>query len=392
MKIRALLFFTLCFVFLSTVVISSKPAVRASSGWQVKQACLETFEPPADWTFDGTIVMQGNSGIHTYQHGWATPHVSIFLNPQFALREGELSPDGNWYAYPWGEFYITESYNHLTEVEELRVHNTHDDREYSVPYETFGYLGTYIQAQWIDNEHILFENAYINPFSGEMETWKPLENRTFESTSIPYYPSRDWSAFVSPRLNVDAWSLYILEDGSYKLVSDIPIDTSPVAVIGWSPDAQKFAAFADHTISLFDLDGTIADTIYTLTEEYPFAAPDSIRWSSDGRYITFVLTEDDWWKYSYNIGGGSEYSYGANRLFIADTQEQTVIDTCLEVGWGVAWSPNVNELALVGPNEGQAPLQILDVASWSLYTVAYHGVSYRTAYNDNRVILGWSAD
>ncbi|WP_119069522.1 hypothetical protein [Aggregatilinea lenta] len=420
MKYRALLIILamLCIPLSVPVLAQSGDATEdPSAGWPVEQHCVNITPPPAGWTFDGTILMLGDYGIHGYQAGWETPHVLVFLHKSNAVRGGALSPDGNWYAYPWGEFFITETYNAITSVSELRVHSTRDAREYRVALRAQGYQSAYDKAVWLDNEHVLFQNMdyenpdtagliRITPVSGTIETWTLLANAV---TSLPeyLYPAPDWKAFVAPyygyvrsgsTVNYEGnWGLYSFEDNAFARTADIPLGEAYLpSALAWSPDSTQFAAYTDNNIlALFDRNGTITQTIFTFSGEGEAVGLDSLQWSSDGRYVTFDLIQDS----HYEPGEDLRYvtarsaKPGSNHIMIADLQEQKIIDTCLPVGWGVAWSPETNHLAFVGPGEGQVPLQVFDVNSWEAHTVAYQGVSYPYAeYHDDRVMIGWRAD
>lgn len=401
------------FAFLiSAILIAVWPTEHRSSAWQenwfIQQTCLETTTPPANWSFDGTIIMRGNYGIHAYKREWETPHVVVFLDPDKSLRGGALSPDGNWYAYPWGDLVITASYNAITTLQELRVHSTHNAIEYIIPVSGETYHGAYFQAHWIDTEHILFDNwrppysgpVLVNPFTGNMESWNAYEDAV--EFVFPYiYPTSDWAAFVAPYITNSPsrewiWGLFAKKDDTFERLSNPLLGEAYLhpAMMAWSPDNSVFAAQTANTIALFSREGTIIDTIYTFNEaDYTYVAPDSVHWSLGGRYITFVLSKDNSWMASTRTWPNyAQIDYGENRLFIIDTQEHSIYDTCLEVGWGLAWSSNADQLALIRAGAGQAPLQILDMETMQLYTVAYHNTDYTLIGNDPQIILGWRED
>lgn len=351
MTTQRILICLLLFVLLFAIFPNTASLQTAEqSSWPVEQNCLGAITPPSNWTFEGRIFLKGNSGVHEYQADWDTPRVAVFLHKDKAMRGGALSPDGNWYAYPWGEFVVTESYNAITSVEELRVHSTLDEHEYSVPVFEEDYHGRFSQAFWINNEQILFYNwrepytgiVVINPFSGEMEKWEPFVNAV-EFLILQYvYPSSDWATVVAPYLPTSAssqtweWGLFSNDGTQFKRIIELPLgdpyDTD--AVMAWSPDSSEFAAYSENAISLFNTQGEVTDTILSLvSSDYPYVALDSIHWSPDGNYITFVLSQDENWTPSNLVWPNyADVDYGRSRLFIADMQNRTVMDTCLEVG------------------------------------------------------------
>lgn len=72
------------------------------TGWPIEQRCVgDPTPPPADWSYDGTILYQGKYGIHGLRSDWPTSRVLAFTNitdsDQF-LYGGALSPDFYWYA------------------------------------------------------------------------------------------------------------------------------------------------------------------------------------------------------------------------------------------------------------------------------------------------------
>ncbi len=109
-------------ILLLTLTTSSAVAQEVTdTGWPVQERCTGSpTAPPKGWTYNGTILLTGNSGIHGVNAAWETPHILTFLDDN-DLWGGALSPDGQWYASPRGTFTITETYNGITEIDELRV-------------------------------------------------------------------------------------------------------------------------------------------------------------------------------------------------------------------------------------------------------------------------------
>jgi Tol biopolymer transport system component len=127
-------------------------------------------------------------------------------------------------------------------------------------------------------------------------------------------------------------------------------------------------------LELFDRDGVSLDVIFLEDNGYrvrsTFDEAMNIRWSPDGRYLAFITTT---LSYPTIIS-----------LFIADMQEKHVYNTCIEPGDGLAWSPDGTKLAMMDFYDFKRyrPVIILDLETWSLYTVAYHDGS----------VIGWRAD
>ena len=67
-------------------------------GWLVEQHCIGDPTPPPDgWTYDGTIFVNDDVGIHALNPKIKTPHIVLFR--QEFTNGAALSPDGKWYAF-----------------------------------------------------------------------------------------------------------------------------------------------------------------------------------------------------------------------------------------------------------------------------------------------------
>jgi hypothetical protein len=71
-------------------------------------------------------------------------------------------------------------------------------------------------------------------------------------------------------------------------------------------------------------------------------------------------------------------------LYLADMQERQIINTCLQVGRGTAFSPNNTKLAFLAPGTGTKLVYVLDLESWALHPVANHIVE-----NNDGAVIGW---
>jgi hypothetical protein len=119
----------ICPLILTCITLLAFPTTAAqdddTSGWPVAQRCVgEPTAPPAGWTFEGTILMTGYAGIHAVQADWETPRVVVFLNRDWGesdsdLPGGALSPNGRWYASPYGSRVMERSYNVVTTLNEI---------------------------------------------------------------------------------------------------------------------------------------------------------------------------------------------------------------------------------------------------------------------------------
>lgn len=371
----------------------------SDTGWPIEQRCIgNPTPPPDDWTYDGTILLTGYAGIHGVNAAWDTPRVLTFLNED-NLWGGALSPDGNWYASPRGNFTITETYNGITEIWEIRVFPVNGQRDtfYSVPFETEFYQYTHGQVYWRDNEHFLYFDL-MNPFTGEIQSWTQPDYVWDGEPDNRSYFSPDWTRQIYYETgNQYGWRIYDIDNNS---ILDALVLTPPIA---WKPDSSGFVAtindgadIPDYSLALFDRDGVQGDVIVSAPDrEFGLFAID---WSANGRYLAFITLPLE-----YYIVEGKAYSYGYydfdNILYIADTQQKRIIDTCMAIGEGLSWSPEagVSQLAMMPPGEGTKDVLILDVEANTLYPIAEHIVEYnRRIYQGRREsyysIIGWRAD
>ena len=376
----------------------------ADTGWSVEQRCVgDPTPPPADWTYDGTILLTGYAGIHGVDAAWETPRVLTFLNED-NLWGGALSPDGSWYASPRGYFTITESYNGITEIHELRVFPVNGQRDtyFSIPYETEFYQYTHGQVYWKDNSQFLYFDM-MNPFTGVVQAWQQPEYVWDAEPYTRQYFSPDWKRQVFygyvETATGSVWDWKINDLVNNEILRTLNI-TSPVA---WKPDSSGFGAVitdgADiptYSLGLFDRDGVQGDVIVSAPDrEFGLFA---IGWSADSRYLAFID-----FPFNYYMVEGKAYSFAyydsGNTLYIADMQEKNVIDTCLTVGEGIAWSPQygVEQLALMPPGEGLKDVLILDLDAGALHPIAKQLVTYnRRIYQGRKSsytsIIGWRTD
>ncbi len=103
-------------------------------------------------------------------------------------------------------------------------------------------------------------------------------------------------------------------------------------------------------------------------DEYLLMMP---RWSPDGRYVAFLLND--------------RYMYTTGRLYVLDTQTNSITDFCTPVisslAKGFAWSPKSDQIAFVG-TEAASELFILDIATAKMRRI-YSSSSWRLS------LYGW---
>jgi hypothetical protein len=314
---------------------------------------------------------------------------------------GALSPDGRWYASPFGDRVLTESFNVYTTVREIRVYSTSgDDRVYSVilaPAVEAIPSGFYIQIYWQDNQWLLYSNGeadtLINPFTQETRQlsgyhFNDVFDR-FDSYQRPHLAPDFTLAVGTGGITSDAqWGLYTVPaEDRFSIKPFTQLDLADTSIVVWRPDSQIFAAEQDiesgRQLVFVNRQGAINDVVFHLPQG---ERSNNTAWSLNNRYFAFITFEDSGSQSSYY-----DYWEKPNTLYIADTQEQVVIDTCLSTGIGLAWSPDSSQLAFLAPGEGIQPIFVMDVENFNAYPVANHAVATTGVaenYRPNSVI-GW---
>ncbi len=171
--------------------------------WAIEERCVsDPTLPPADWSYDGRLLMMGYAGIHAMQADWETPRVEAFFSPDSfgePLPGGQISPDGQWYALPVGEEFIEVSYNYYFFNRALRLSSMTDSQQFTIDLR--GYNGilefarsygawTYEVARWMDNETLINGPFLIQPFD---ETVEASEIWAIKSSIYDLEVSPDWS-------------------------------------------------------------------------------------------------------------------------------------------------------------------------------------------------------
>jgi WD40 repeat protein len=330
-------------------------------GWPIEQHCVgDPTPPPDDWTYDGTIFVQGTQGIRALNDYYQTPYFALFESP--FIYAASLSPNGQWYAVPAGYRGYATMIDYAYLVDSIMIVSTDTRREaHYVPWRLYsrGSFDMYsvLSPLWLDNEHILyargslsglFDTYVINPFTAESSQWEgeisPLNAAVSSDGTLAVQGQLDYATYKT------SWNLLNYPDG------EVIIALPALSSLLWSPDSTIFAATVELSdddsnkdqLTLFDRAGTVTSVIF-LTE-----VNQSVRllaFSHDGQLLTFVL--------------------GKN-FYVADIQNQKVIETCLTLAGhrvglnAIAWSPHFNQLAF----RYQDVISVLNIESNEFYNVS----------------------
>ncbi|HEX3049021.1 MAG TPA: hypothetical protein VHP83_00075, partial [Aggregatilineaceae bacterium] len=267
-------------------------------------------------------------------------------------------------------------------VDRIDIYSTLHFREtYSLPWSNQYTISTQRRSRtirWWDNDTLIYESItqgrtgggsfwpdstfLIDPFTGDTSSWLS----GLDPLDYLLYPSPDWERAVynANEEPFEAWGLYSFEG---ELLTDLPWIRGDVQ---WNSDSSRFVTLiqqedGERQIVLLNREGEITDTVF-IPENY---AP-LYGWSWDNRYIAFtqeVRSADP-----YNV---------QHFLYLIDTQEKYIIDTCFDINRDAAWSPDGMQLALTGRGANY-PIYIYDLELRGIYPVAEHSGD----------IIGWRAD
>jgi hypothetical protein len=364
------------------------------SGWPVVERCVTPTVRPDGWTFDGTILLEGYAGIHGVNDAWPTPRVLVFLSDPIMAGDAGLSPDGKWYANLHRKFFYAESYNHLFDIDAIQVYSTENqDEVYSLPWDNYYSINSGgDRMYWLDHSHLIYifnqragdepiKTLIIDPFDGSTTEWQGEKSYRVLYIQAIYtwewpaqYPSPDFSRVLVYWFWGEPQGLY--DASSYDLIAGINLAHEPN--VKWMQDSSRFVAEIDtdpdeqresRQLALFDRDGNQLDTLIALAEGYSLSIP-SAGWSSNGRYLAANI------KHQEN-----------NVLHLVDLDNHQIINTCLQTGEGVAFSPDNTQLAILEPGTGTKYVMVLDLETWTLHPVARHIVDSR--YGS---VIGWRED
>ncbi len=363
---RILVWSTLWLLLITSQAVHTQSPTDA---WPIVEHCVSNAtKPPADWHFDGTLLLSSFSRLHTYQQGWDTPRIQVFYSFDIP-SSGQLSPDGKWFATIEGK---RERVQVVTawKTSKITIHSTDSKKKYTIPWENIFFASHSLNGHklyWLDNQHLLYSKDdkelnekwfVINPFTQEVKPW---QNK--------FKPSTFAVAFSSDRskaLHYEQWDEYwTLADDEHEI--KIPI----LGNVAWSSDSSRFVAYtmkpdtrdvAD--IALFDSEGNLIDHIFHIpdaNEVFWDVWTANQMWSPNDQYILFA----------------------ADHLYLADMNQKTVIDTCISTrSLTIAWSPSSTQIAIIESYDPKREVQIFDLDRWARYIVAYHSGS----------VIGWRTD
>ena len=359
----------IAFLIVGWLIVIPVNAQAANTVWTLVEKCVaEATSAPNDWQFEGTLLLRSLGKLHAYNQDWDTPRILVFHTYDIP-GTGLLSPDGRWFATIEG---VREDVQMIAtwQTESIEVHSTINDESYVVEWENFFSAVHRLYGHipyWLDNEHLLYSMGddtsdageqwfIINPFTQEVTPWEG----NFSPSRLSFSLSPDGEK----ALHHDWGDLFwILENGETQI--EIPIFANKIT---WHPDSTSFAGYTFHEdnravdqLVIFDLNGDITDTVFTIPSAIDYSFQEGYTWSPDGRYLVFA----------------------SERIYIADIQEEVVYDTCIPSrSVTVAWSPSSTQFAFIERYYTDREIQIFDIGEWVRYVVGYHSGE----------VIGWRND
>lgn len=309
------------------------------SGWPLTQDCAAAADP---LPFDGVIVTANpDEGVRALRSSIGATYFVAFAGSNFT-QAGALSPDGRYFAVPYGTIQVAGSFDNRARITELRLHTTDPVPQIvrRIPWDATFQDYEIPAVRWLDSETILFAGGKfaepkvyytVNVFADEI---------TPQPTPLGQYETIAPDQQQGIGRYQDSYALYELSSGWVirRLVD--------MRGFVWNPVASVFAALvqdgATRLLALLTPDAA-QQTILTLDERYVVR---NFTWSPDGERFAFSLfdpQEDE------------------NRLVIGDTRTETLMDTCIllhNAVRGAVWSPAGDRLAVV-----TSQLEIFDLAA-----------------------------
>lgn len=370
------------FVLWLAPLVNAQPqnAEIQSETWQIEQQCTakETL-PPEGWAFPGVILTSiPDDGVRALRATVGTTYYIAFAGNAF-LQGGALSPDGRWFAFPYGYVQTVATWDLRYIVQEIRVHSTDvvPQLRRRIPWRGIFQTGAVYRPgastdlpvlQWLDNETLAYpqgsfedglDYVQVHPFAESLELVPDV--------------SGDY-AFRAPdgergfRLDSGLWALFDLTKDA--LMTRFPAFNDGLPLFRWSTDSARFAAMRIEDdlriLSLFDRDGTPLEDVLLFTSEQILQ---HFAWSPNNTQFLFSLYDPQ---------------ENEHRLYLGNLETRQIMDTCVLLAndaRSAVWSPDGTHIALMAAHSNFNRFQLYDLESGKRYAVAgYSGE-----------IIGWGA-
>lgn len=362
--------------------------------WTYQRACLqEDVSPPADWSWNGTILLSGPYGIHGYRADWETTRVLAFRREADGVITGSLSPNGQWSVRMIGYSACSDqACNHFdVRVREIEVYrlseaNPHQSYTLSWVYTDLHSIFYSPQITWLDNEHFVYYRdpgkitMVVDVQNGSVSEWNGEPSNIISPTYLSPDHTRDFESIYDP--NTRTSSNVLIEPLSGEVIAELSetqnqVEPYPYEIEElWSPQSAYFLAISrlqegDYEeildqLWLYDRDGNQITHILTASP-LTFGPFGRISWSPDDRklMIDVIVWEDPRSQMVYTV--------------LVDIVERQFTELC-ETGYAYVWSPDGDKILFTNNYQ----LVVLDIPQMAWYTIS-NELEYYDAF-------GWRDD
>jgi WD40 repeat protein len=344
-------------LFLTITPVLALQATNYDS-WPVEQHCLKVqSQPPTGWTLSGKILFVGDYGV--VREMQSDLHTIDFIphDKNSFTFAASVSPDGKWLAVPRGDMEPISDIDDSYTFSDINIYDTQSgEKSYQIPWDVHWVFvphdSPYLvpPLYWVDNTHILYATgnstsrlgySIVNPFTNQIQQLKTNDDHNAWYNAM----SPDSTRIFTAGYGVTDVSLLDLNHNKViGLVAD-------VYGIIWKPDSSGFAISTrkERSVELMDRDG---NPIARIANDGGFNEDQQGLWSSDGRYLSFVHTIDDY------------------TIYLADTQESKVLDLCIDGAFyenHPVWSPKDTQLVTIIQRDGERFLLLIDLEANNAY-------------------------
>jgi hypothetical protein len=361
--------------------------------------CQQTDAAPPDWTFPGTLLLEGPYGIHGLKSDWKTPHVLAFTNVgkagygyrigTYTSDRGAFSPDFKWYAAVEKKnvcgFGCDSSDSNVQGIHVFNITGQKPREHYFVKryldYSTGRIEGDWVVPIWMNETALVFPADDIH---GNLDNVRP------EIINVFTGKKREWTRPFNPfdkRTSPDGKTSITYKDSEYQLVNNDDlrvIHTFPAPPFDfpaswnniWSTNSRYFLGgtkIDDVTVqlNLYDRDTLQAEAI-TQVSTYDFYNSDRFKvvWSPDSRYFFLTSTKG--------------FDTPSTQMLV-DVVEKRIWDLC-EFYFQPVWSPNSHAVADIDNylDAYHTSVNIVDLENWQTYRLLAGSDHYRP--------IGWRTD
>lgn len=321
-------------------------------------------------------------GVRAYRAAVGVSYYVAFAGSAF-IDGGAVSPDGRYYAVPYGLIQMPSGTDRRYHAYELRVIGT--DRltqlRRVIPWSAYfqvGGPGDIQPLRWLDAATLVYPQGDVRE-SLAMQVVTPF-TETVGITPAPEldgYDSfaPDFTRAIGP--DADGTALYDLRSGQALRRVDA------LRRVTFAPRGGGFAAVdlidgRERALRLYDADGLPLDTLLRFDAD---TLVYNLSFSPDGARLAFTRYDPQ---------------QHENRLYVADLESRALLDSCLLLapqhkggprGGALAWSPDGGALALVVADSALGlPTQVLTLADEGFGFSGRYGLT-----GDMGALLGWYA-